>query len=261
MGHRSHWSHVVESSYSRQYHDLWQNHWWWQARHRVIMGKLEKLLGGRGAEKPVLLDIGCGGGWAFADFSKLAEVYGLEPDPELAGSLPEWRSRIACKPFGPHVRTVRQYDVVLMLDVLEHIADDAGALTNLHNYLKPGGCLLLTVPALPALWSVHDEVNHHFRRYTFAGLRDLAVAHGFEVQELRYLFGWSLGLLFARRWLGGKRASYQVSIPPAWVNVACRTLSKVEEKLCAPWRGGPWLGSSLLAVLREPEGAALKQAA
>jgi SAM-dependent methyltransferase len=246
----------MDWSYSRQYHDLWKNHWWWEARHRVIMGKLAKLLAGGGGDRPVLLDIGCGGGWAFDDFSGLADVYGLEPDPQLAASLPRWRSRITCLPFGPDVPPVRQYDAVLMLDVLEHIADDAGTLANLHQYLKPGGCLLLTVPALPRLWSVHDEINHHFRRYTFAGLRELALGEGFRIEELRYLFGWSLGLLFARRWLGGKRASYGVRIPPAWVNATCRTLSRLEEKI-----GGPWLGSSLLAVLRRPDDGVVKKAA
>jgi SAM-dependent methyltransferase len=207
----------------------------------------------RGEGRALLLDIGCGGGWAFDDFSRFYDVYGLEPDQELAQALPRWRARIERRPFGPHYPGTRQYDMILMLDVLEHLADDRGAVANLHHLLKPGGRVLLTVPALPILWSVHDEVNHHFRRYTWKGLRRVLAEQGFEIEELRYVFGWSLGLMLARRWLsGGKRDAYRVRVPPAWINAPLRWLSRFEEFVIRIFGGGPLLGSSLLALARKP---------
>src|SRR6516165_387057 len=101
----------MQPSYSQQYHELWRNHWWWQARHRLVLSKLGQLLPrcNEDRSRPFLLDIGCGGGWGFDDFSQFAEVFGLEVDPRLAESLPRWRSRIACQSFGPHYQSVRQY--------------------------------------------------------------------------------------------------------------------------------------------------------
>ncbi len=55
---------------------------------------------------------------------------------------------------------------VVMLDVLEHIEDDREALTILHSLLERGGYAVLTVPALQVFWSIHDEVNRHYRRYS-----------------------------------------------------------------------------------------------
>jgi SAM-dependent methyltransferase len=252
----------MDASYSGQYEQLWRNHWWWQARHHVVMDTLHKLrMPGQRGRKPLLLDIGCGGGWAFDDFSRIAEVYGLEPDDVLAGSQPRWRSRIEPRDFGPHFVSARSYDIVLMLDVLEHLADDAGALANLHNLLNPGGYLVLTVPALPVLWSVHDEINHHFRRYTWKGLRGVLTRQGFELVELRYMFGWSLGLLLARRWLSRRTGGpYRVHIPPRWVNAPLRWLSRFEELVMRILGGGPLLGSSLLAIARRPSAGVMQGA-
>jgi SAM-dependent methyltransferase len=251
----------MDPSYSGQYEQLWRRHWWWQSRHHVVLETLHKLRTQDGpGNKPLLLDIGCGGGWAFDDFSRTAEVYGLEPQRDLAESLPRWRSRIERRAFGPNFVSARRYDIVLMLDVLEHIADDAGAVANLHNLLNPGGRLLLTVPALPMLWSAHDEVNHHVRRYTWKALRRVLTQQGFEVEEMRYLFGWSLGLMLARRWLSRRqRGPYRVHIPPRWINTSMRWLSRFEEFAVRVFGGGPPLGSSLLAIARRPASAGAMQ--
>ena len=58
------------------------------------------------------------------------------------------------------------YDLIALLDVLEHVPDDLASLRAIHRRLKPGGALLLTVPANPWMWSAHDAAHHHFRRYT-----------------------------------------------------------------------------------------------
>jgi SAM-dependent methyltransferase len=239
----------MEASYSRQYEALWRYHWWWRARHRLVLRKLGKLLPPRGAGETTasLLDIGCCGGVAFDDFSRFGEVYGLEPDPLLLDTVPRWRSHIEPVAFDRDYRSTRTHNVVLMLDVLEHIEDDTGAAKALARLVKPGGHVLLTVPALPSLWSVHDEANHHYRRYRASGLRRVLVDAGLEVVEVRYLFFWSLGLLYLRRWLGGrKRDHYQVQVPPAPVNYLFLGLTRLEQFLRAP------LGSSLLAIARRP---------
>lgn len=252
----------MDASYAQQYQDLWRHHWWWQARHHLILDKLGKLCPPRkvGERPPVLLDIGCGGGIAFADLSRFGEIYGLEPDPQLATSLPAWRGRVEQTLFHAGYQNHRHFDLILMLDVLEHIDDDRGALANVHRLLQPGGALFMTVPALPALWSAHDEANHHYRRYQKAALHKLLSEQGFIIQEMRYVFGWSLGLVYLRRLLSRRGSgAYQVRIPPWLLNTACYGLSRAEEWLT--WGRGPLLGSSLLAIVRKPQSETLARAA
>src|SRR2546423_111989 len=133
----------MESSYSRQYQELCHQHWWWRARHRLIMDKISHLLAGRrpGELPPALLDVGCGGGVYFDDYQRFGQIHGLEPDAMLATSLPRWRDFIEMTGFEGGYQSTRRYDLVLMLDVLEHIADDGAALANAARLLKPGGHL------------------------------------------------------------------------------------------------------------------------
>src|SRR4029079_14886838 len=97
-------------------------------------------------------------------------VEGLEPDAGVVTD-PRWQPAIRSAPLGPDFRAEEPYDLILLLDVLEHIADDVAALAAARRALRPGGHLLVTVPALPWLWSRHDEANHHHRRYLPRGLR------------------------------------------------------------------------------------------
>lgn len=84
-----------------------------------------------------------------------------------------------------------------MLDVLEHLKDAAGALRRVSELLAPEGKLVATVPAFMSLWTGHDELNHHFTRYTRARLVELAGRNGLEVQEARYFYHWICPLKLA----------------------------------------------------------------
>jgi len=79
-----------------------------------------------------------------------------------------------------------RYDLVCLLDVLEHIADDGAALARVCTLLKPGGRLLVTAPAYRWLWSAHDSAHHHHRRYTAGNLRQRAAAAGLQAQRVGY---------------------------------------------------------------------------
>jgi len=207
--------------------------------------------------KPRILDIGCAGGVAFDDFSRFGEVTGIEPDPQLANSTPRWHEHIHQRMFSSDYQPNEQFDMITMLDVLEHIEDDVSTLEHLYSLLKPGGHAILTVPALKWLWSVHDEINLHFRRYNRGPFQQLLVNTGFEVLKVRYLFGWSLGLVYLRTWIKPKNVQdYRVSVPFAPLNALLAGLTQFENKIAdvvGPW---PPLGSSLLAVVRKPWGDA-----
>ena len=199
-----------------------------------------------------MLDVGCGDGLFFDALARFGEVDGLEPDASLIGRS-RWRDRIRIGTLGPGFCPERPYDLVLMLDVLEHIDDDRDALASAFKALRPGGRLLMTVPALPWLWSRHDEANAHFRRYRRGGLRDVLSEAGFAVESVRYYFAWTVAPMILRRWLapaGRGTADYDVTIPPGPINRALAAYSRVEH---AVGRRVPWpLGSSLLAIAGRP---------
>jgi len=244
----------VQQTYAQQYRELWNQHWWWRARQRFVLDQIRRLH--RTHSIGQVLDIGCGDGLLFDQMSKFGEVRGIEPDERLISPDGPWRSRIQIAPFGPDYASDRRFDLILMLDVLEHIEDHFGALRKVHSLLNVGGLVLLTVPALPKLWSAHDVANCHFRRYTRASMREALAAAGLESMSLQYFFGWTVLPMMMRRLMnpgtpvngknGSAGDSYSVRIPPAPVNRAMYWLSVLEQSL-SPMGGVP-LGTSILAI-------------
>ena len=242
----------MQVEYAQTYRTLWECHWWWRAREAYLLDHLERLHR-RMRERPLrILDIGCGDGLFFERLSRFGRVEGLERNAALLAD-PRWRTRITVGTLGGDYAPGPVHDLVLMLDVLEHIDDDLAALRAVHGLLKPGGTLLLTVPALPWLWSRHDLVNEHHRRYERRRLAESLRASGFEVVAVRYFFAWTVGPLLVRRWLCPARgrqvaSDYAVSVPPAPLNRALTLLSRAEQ---VAGRFVRWpLGSSLMAEAR-----------
>lgn len=149
-------------------------HWWFTAR-RAILRKLIHAVAPPGSGI-ALMDIGCGTGGNAASLAAEYDVLGIDPSADAIGYA---QSRF------PGVRFIQTDDleagrahlirsgVVLILDVLEHVADDRGLLDRAVNVVPAGGHLVLTVPADPALWSRHDTQYGHFRRYRSAEFRAL----------------------------------------------------------------------------------------
>jgi SAM-dependent methyltransferase len=238
----------VRSDYARQYRLLWERHWWWRSREAWLLAWIGWLH--RRAPVRRILDIGCGDGLFFERLSRFGDVEGIEPAAELVTDV-RWRGRIRTSRLEAGCTSNGRYDLALMLDVLEHIEDEHAALDAASSEIAPGGRLVLTVPALPWLWSWHDEANEHHRRYTPHSLREVLEAAGFAVEVVRFFFLWTVVPLLARRalWPGGIGAGdYAVTIPPAPINRALEWLSRCEH---AVGRICPWpLGSSLLAIGR-----------
>lgn len=242
----------MQADYARIYRELSEGHWWWRAREAFVLSRLERLRRNEDDPRPwKILDIGCGAGSWFPRLDRFGEVAGVEPDPNAAlGSSQRGRIRIA--ELNAEFRAEPARDLILLLDVLEHIEDDLGALRAVARSLRPGGRLILTVPALPALWSAHDEINRHYRRYLAPGLKSILAAAGFEVEILRYFYHWTLIPILARRFIrpaGSGLPARLPGIPPEPLNRALLLLSRADfalGRLRIP------LGSSLFASARVP---------
>lgn len=160
-------------------------HWWFASRRAIVTRMLGRL-----ELKPnaVILEPGCGTGGNFAMLAQFGTLYAMDADDSALhfasarglarlerGHLPD------SIPFDG-----TQFDLVVMTDVLEHLEDDAGSLRALRKRIKPGGWLLMTVPAMQWLWSEHDLTHHHRRRYRAGDLRALVAGAGFTVEYLSY---------------------------------------------------------------------------
>lgn len=157
------------------------DHWWFVGR-RAIVGRLIDRFAPEG--RPLaILEVGCGTGSNIPLLQTYGTVDAIEPD-DGARDLSTRRTGVAVKggylPDGVKLED-GAYDLIVLLDVLEHIPEDRPALSALRRKLKPGGRLLLTVPACPWMWSAHDVAHHHQRRYTLASLKSVLKGSGFEL--------------------------------------------------------------------------------
>lgn len=151
--------------------ELDQTHWWYVARRQILSSVIANRI--RPPEAAHILEIGCGTGHNFAMLGKFGTVEGIEVDDAARQIASDRLGRaVGSSPLpGSDGVADGRYDLIALLDVLEHIEDDEAALTSIRKKLKPGGRILVTVPANRWMWSAHDTVHHHFRRYNGKSLR------------------------------------------------------------------------------------------
>jgi ubiquinone/menaquinone biosynthesis C-methylase UbiE len=175
-------------------HELETHYWWFVGRRAIVAALLRETLKSHRRQTPLsLLDIGCGtganlpmltetvgaeGGVVALDYSPLAlQFAGRELKKQaLRKSVTLLRGDATRLPFADG-----EFDVVTMLDVLEHVENDGAAVREIYRVLAPGGAFVLSVPAYQHLWSAHDTALHHFRRYEYSGLKKVLESGGFQV--------------------------------------------------------------------------------
>lgn len=195
-------------------------HWWYRARRDILRDYLRRY-GGLGAGARIL-EIGCGTGHNLAMLGEFGAVEAIEIDPQARVIASERLGRPVGDAPLPELPGVERsaYDLIAVLDVVEHIGDDVGALAAMAACLRPGGKILITVPAHPWMWSAHDVVNHHHRRYSKRSLGAAIEGAGLRHNGLRYFNSLLFPLAAAARIAGrltGKDDSDD-SPPPGPVN-------------------------------------------
>lgn len=241
----------MDPAYAAAYSDLAAHHWWWRARESLLVDEIQKLRRGRPPGR--ILDVGCGDGRLFPSLERFGEVQGIEPDPATLGTTVPAGRRIHHAPFEAPLPVTGKFDLILMLDVLEHLDDPVASLALARALLAPDGVLLLTVPALPALWTRHDELNHHRVRYTRAELRRQLVRAGLLPRMLRFEFHTlALVKLFVRVAEVIRSGKPRLPrLPHPAVNRVVGSFFRMEARVARPV--AKWLpGSSLLALASLP---------
>ena len=163
----------MNPEYAARYGNLESWHWWFRGRQRILADLLERELVEEADRRILAVGAGPAEGlaWLAPYAGRGGAVIGLDLDPIHARIAGPGLLHIVGDMAAAPLRS-RSVDVVLALDVLEHIDDDAAALSEVARLVRPGGLLVVAVPALPSLWGAQDEINHHWRRYTRATLAD-----------------------------------------------------------------------------------------
>jgi SAM-dependent methyltransferase len=227
-------------------------HWWYRGRRRVLRAALDRIVLHPGAR---LLDAGCGSGRTLDELARYGRVAGVDANPDAVerahcrGHRDVRVARVEELPFR-----AESFDVVTCLDVVEHTPDDRATLAELRRVTREGGVLLVTVPAYQSLWSWHDVVNLHFRRYDSASLRAVARAAGWEVIGDTHFNSVLLPATAAVRVAQRHRRTHERSdleLTPAALNGVLELPMRLEARLVAAGVRLP-AGLSLLATMRRP---------
>lgn len=232
--------------------ELDQNHWWFTARRRILAAVIRRKV--RPPANARILEIGAGTGHNLEMLGKFGTVDASELDDHAREMAARRLGRPVEKAALPDLGMfpAESYDMVALLDVLEHVVDDKGSLRAVYSRLKPGGALLLTVPINPWMWSKHDVAHHHHRRYRSSEIEALAKEAGFRI-DLMSPFNSLLFPLIAgvRAWgkLRGRDSADDV-MPSKPVNAVLDRVFGMEAPLIGrlPFP----FGVSLVAVLRRP---------
>lgn len=228
--------------------------WWFVGRRAVIREVLKKYLPAASGTRRII-DVGCGGGGNLLMLREFGEVMGLDASERvLAGA----RARVGddvplvLGQFPSSLPEDARFDVITALDVIEHLDDPVSLLQAARERLNAGGRLVVTVPAFPFLWSVHDELNHHRRRYVRSTLLEHLSQGGFTVEWVSYfnsvLFPLIAGARLARKVLPLKAETSDAVAPPKGVNALLAQLFSAERHVVS--RLQVPFGVSLIAIAR-----------
>ena len=250
----------MDATYGIDYSTLYHQHWWWRSRERILLREITSLQPSpessdntSSTSKPQILDVGCGNGLFMAKLSQFGEVSGIEVDESLLTNDNPFRNQISSARLGDPSYEGRQFSLVTACDVIEHIEDDVDAVQQMATLLKPGGHLLITVPAFPVLWDHHDEINHHFRRYRRGQITRLLQETALNLQTCRYLFHTIFLPKLAVKTLNAGRQNKvaQHRVPHPWVNRTMQTLCYSEYQVTRALPAPPF-GTSILAIAQKP---------
>ena len=202
---------------------LQSDHWWYEGRRNIFTDILTRL---GIAENSRILEAGCGPGANLKMLQAFGAVSGFDPDDFAVQHACECsKAEVETGNLPDNIPYDGPFDLVGAFDVIEHIEDDLGALQALQNKMEVDGYALFTVPAHQWLWSRHDDINHHKRRYSLAQFRKVLEAAGYDIQKISYYNMWLFPLAVSVRFLKkllNREDVADVSMPSGPVNKVLR---------------------------------------
>lgn len=234
--------------------EIEDKHWWFVARRNILEGVLSTL---NLPQHCKILEVGCGTGGNITFLKKFGEVICVENEESAAEMARKRALALVLSGSLPNeIPTFDdQFDLIVLFDVIEHIDQDSESLQALSKLLKPGGRIVLTVPAFSFLWSQHDEENHHKRRYNRRNLSCLVTSSKLSLDYISYFNFWLFpivaGIRVIRKVIPYKGAWQDMKLPAPVPNKILQSIFNSERHFIGK-RNLPF-GMSLVAVISNPE--------
>ncbi|MFZ4105399.1 class I SAM-dependent methyltransferase [Flavobacterium sp.] len=175
----------MEKNFEKEYHNLETHHWWFKSRRKYILDYISKA-----PKNSKIIDIGCSSGILIKELVEngfaIENLYGIDISEVAIAN---------CKANGiinsfvmdaQNIDLIEKFDIIISSDCLEHLKDEKKAIRNWESILKSGGTMLVFVPAFQSLWSDHDVVNMHYKRYTKGELERLLISENLEIIKSSY---------------------------------------------------------------------------
>ncbi len=161
--------------------------WWWEVGRRALVKSLVNRYA-NGANGQTVLEIGCGTGATMKELESRGLIVGMDISPLALGHCREKGIDTVCAADAARLPyRDEQFDLVISVDVLEHLDDDVSALHEIRRVCKPGGVIIFTVPAFKFLWSRRDDMAHHLRRYRLPEVKKKVQQAGLQIRRATYI--------------------------------------------------------------------------
>lgn len=241
----------MDKALYKLFYEIEDTHWWFVATRTYAISLFTKYCR---TDQLKILDAGCGTGGTMQVLKNYGEVHGIDIEQEAIGYCRKrglqnvQRGSVTAMPYKHST-----FDVVMALDVIEHIEDDIQALSEIARVLVPSGILIALVPAFQWLWSSHDTLNHHYHRYTKDEIIRRMEQAGFMVLQAHY-FGFSTFLpLFVKSLLERINfASPRFNVAKPLPSIVNKILLKIyQADLVVSERFPLPCGTSILIVARK----------
>lgn len=183
----------MEKAYESKRHRLEANYWLFKAK-RDIVSKLVQALNDKTDSR--ILDVGCAGGYLMRFLEKMGfgEISGIDiSDSAVAICKKKGVKNVMTADCTKTSFKNSMFDIVTAIDILEHVKDEKAALNEWRRILKKNGRLIVFAPAFTFLWSQHDEICHHYRRYSRSTLINTLKKVNFTIERSSY---WNFSLFF-----------------------------------------------------------------
>ena len=232
--------------------EIQKNHWWFVIRKNIVLDFIDRFIIKKDQMK--VLDIGCGSGLMLNSLSDVGQTFGMDMSDEAIIFSKEISNCRVEKGALPDQLPYQEsfFDLVTALDVIEHIDNDIDSIKAIHTLLVPGGKAIFTVPAYMFLWSAHDEVNHHKRRYTLRELNEKLVQADFTVEKITYYNTFLFPVIFLVRMLNNilnRDGASDMDMPGRVMNCVLKKIFSFEKYLLR-YFDLPF-GVSVLAIVRK----------
>lgn len=242
----------MNKEFYRKFFEVQKKHWWFVSKKKIVLDFIDRYVPTNDNHK--ILDIGCGSGLMLNALEQIGDTYGMDMSDDAINFSKEIFSGTVKKGMLPdNIPYDEEYfSLVVALDVIEHVDDDRASLTAIRSHIAEGGQAVISVPACMFLWSEHDVLNEHKRRYTLEELKGKLIDAGFTIEKISYFNTFLFPLISLVRMMNNllkRKGASEIALPHPAINYIVEKIFSL-EKYFLRIMNFP-IGVSVLAVVRK----------